>query len=288
MAVAATSNGMSLAIRALTLLLTGLLAYVLVRLIMGFLNPESLWSAPSQSAAAISSAARPANAQSFNFSSDPFNRNNAGPAPVIAVQDLGEDAPETTLNLVLTGRVTGPKGSAILRTPDNKETDFRVGDEVLKDVILQAVNKDFIVLSVDGQLQRLTFERDGLGVLQTKAQTLPQSLTPADVQLKQAGFSLNKNITGADLGTLFQNVSLSRQQKDGRLIGFTVRSNRPGLDLTQFGLQKGDIVTQIGDTDITQGRPDFLSLFQDAAVTGRAEVTVIRNGQPEIIKLGAP
>ena len=283
MAAATIPNGMSWAIRALTLLLAGLLAYVLVRLIMGFLNPESLWLAPAQSAAAISGASsQSASAQSFNFSSDPFNRDSTGAALVVTPQDIGEYAPETTLNLVLTGRVTGPTGSAILRTPDNKETDFRVGDEVLKDVVLQAVNKDFIVLSVDGQLQRLTFERERVGVLQLKPDEPTQSAAAA------APVSLSKAITGADLGTLFQNVNLSRQQKDGQLIGFTVRSNRPGLNLSQFGLQKGDIVTKIGSTDITQGRPDFLSLFQQAAETGRAEVTVIRNGQPEIIKLGAP
>lgn len=284
MAVAATSNALSWAIRGLTALLAGLLAFVLVRLIMGFLNPESLWLTPEQGAAVRGGTpAQSASAQSFNFSSNPFNRESTGEALVITPQDIGEDAPETTLNLVLTGRVTGPTGSAILRTPDNKETDFRVGDEVLKDVILQAVNKDFIVLSVDGQLQRLTFERERLGVLQLKPDELPQNAAPAP-----AAVSLNKAITGADLGTLFQSVSLSRQQKDGRLIGFSVRSNRPGLNLSQFGLQKGDIVTKIGSTDITQGRPDFLSLFQQAAETGRAEVTVIRNGQPEIIKLGAP
>ena len=47
MAAATIPNGMSWAIRALTLLLAGLLAYVLVRLIMGFLNPESLWLTPA-------------------------------------------------------------------------------------------------------------------------------------------------------------------------------------------------------------------------------------------------
>ena len=281
MAVAATSNGMSLAIRALTLLLTGLLAYVLVRLIMGFLNPESLWSAPSQSAAAISSAARPANAQSFNFSSDPFNRNNAGPAPVIAVQELGEDAPETTLNLVLTGRVTGPKGSAILRTPDNKEASYRVGDEVIDDVDLHAVNKDFVVLSVNGELQRLTFERENLGVLQTKPQEQQLAATNNTITARDA-------LSGADLGTLFQNVSLARSVKDGQLVGYTVRSKNSGLDLSQFGLNKGDIVTEISGTVLSQGNPDFLALFQEAAEKGRADITVIRDGQPQIITLGAP
>ncbi len=282
MAVAATSNGMGWAIRAITLLLLGLLASLLIRLIIGLINPESLWIMPEQNAAAIGAhTGQSMSLQSFDFSSDPFNRNNTSAAPIIAAQDLGEDAPETTLNLVLTGRVTGPTGSAILRMPDNKEIDFRVGDEVLDDVTLQAVNKDFIVLSVDGQLQRLTFERDLLGTIQNKLNE--------DVGLAIAASpALTKALNAADLGELFQNVSLSRQQKDGRLIGFTVRSNRPGLNLSQFGLQKGDIVTAIAGTDITQGRPDFLSLFQQAAETGRAELAVIRNGQPETIKLGVP
>jgi len=46
------------------------------------------------------------------------------------------------------GRTTGlnGSGSAILRTPDNKEATYSLEDEILPGVTLQAVNKDFIVL----------------------------------------------------------------------------------------------------------------------------------------------
>ena len=76
--------------------------------------------------------------------------------------------------------------------------------------------------------------------------------------------------------------------KDGQLTGYSVKANRAGVDLKPFGFSKGDIVTHIGDTDITRGRPDFLALFEKAAQRGETEVTVLRNGQIRTIKLGTP
>jgi len=76
--------------------------------------------------------------------------------------------------------------------------------------------------------------------------------------------------------------------KDGRLTGYSVKPNRPGVNLAPLGFSKGDIITAIGDTDITRGRPDFIALFEKAAQSGGTEVTVLRNGQVKIIKLGTP
>ena len=91
-----------------------------------------------------------------------------------------------------------------------------------------------------------------------------------------------------NVSALFQNISLRRVMKNGQLSGYSVKANRPGVDLTPYGFSKGDIVTAIGGTDITRGRPDFLNLFEQAANSGGTEVTVLRNGQTRTIKLGTP
>jgi len=76
--------------------------------------------------------------------------------------------------------------------------------------------------------------------------------------------------------------------KNGQLKGYSVKANRPGVDLSPYGFAKGDVITAIGGTDITRGRPDFLALFDQAAQSGGTEVTVLRNGQTRTITLGTP
>jgi len=51
-------------------------------------------------------------------------------------------------------------------------------------------------------------------------------------------------------------MSLRRVMKDGQLKGYSVKANRPGVDLSPYGFSKGDVITAIGGTDITRGRPD--------------------------------
>jgi len=92
----------------------------------------------------------------------------------------------------------------------------------------------------------------------------------------------------ADISSLFQNLSLRRVMKNGQLQGYSVKPNRPGINLSPYGFSKGDVITAIGGTDITRGRPDFLALFDKAAQNGGTEVTVLRNGQTRTIKLGTP
>jgi general secretion pathway protein C len=293
-------KGMTWAVRIAAALLIVALGFVIFKTVITFTNPESRWHSPM---IAPASAQTPVSGgkQSFSFTTDPFNRAVEPIAEVIA--EVGEDAPETTLNLKLTGRTAGPNGTAILRTPDGKEGNYRLEDEIVPGVTLQAVNKDFIVLNVDGQIQRLTFERGEETGLMTKiddpeaakttiavkvpAGKTSNSATPNRTSPKRENVPQAETIS-SDVSTLFQNVSLRRVMKDGQLTGYSVKANRPGVDLKPFGFAKGDIVTKIGGTDITRGRPDFLALFEKANQSGGTEITVLRNGQMRTIKLGTP
>ncbi|MEP3889970.1 MAG: type II secretion system protein N [Hellea sp.] len=291
MAQATPHKTMTWAVRLLGAGLVAALGFVIFKAVITLTAPESVWKSPAAGPVSAQSPAR-GGAQSFTFTTDPFNRAVAPEIEVIA--EVGEDAPETTLNLKLTGRTAGPNGTAILRTPDGKEGNYRLEDEIVPGVTLQAVNKAFIVLNVDGQIQRLTFERGEETGLMVKTADAEPSKTSVAVKVPgrkvapQGKNSGEPTAISADVSTLFQNISLRRVMKDGQLKGYSVKANRPGVDLKPFGFAKGDIVTQIGGTDITRGRPDFLALFEKAAQSGGTEVTVLRNGQIRTIKLGTP
>jgi len=277
--------------RALFALMVLTLAYLIVRILITLTNPESIWASPQLVTETLQANSAQVT-QIFNFNTDPFNR--TAPATAEVIPEEGEDAPETTLKLTLKGRTTGlnGSGSAILITPDNKQARYGLEDEILPGVTLQAVNKDFIVLNVDGQVQRLTFDRGAeTGLIIKTAET---DDVASSVSVKGAVNTRAPNVetrtpnVSADISSLFQNLSLRRVMKNGQLQGYSVKPNRPGINLSPYGFSKGDVITAIGGTDITRGRPDFLALFDKAAQNGGTEVTVLRNGQTRTIKLGTP
>ena len=146
MAIATTHKGIEWVSRLIGALLVCALGYVIVKAIITFTNPESVWEQPTMPpVSAHNMAVR--GPQNFNFLTDPFNR--VDPVEIESVVEVGEDAPETTLNLKLTGRTAGSNGTAILRTPDNKEGNYRLGDEIVSGVTLKAVNKDCLLYTSD-------------------------------------------------------------------------------------------------------------------------------------------
>lgn len=290
MASATSDKGMTLILRLVAGLLIALLCYVLVKAVIFFTAPESAWK-PSMITPNTAQKINAQGRQDFTFATDPFNSTEI--EGVSVKEQIGEDAPETTLKLKLTGRTAGPEGTAILRTPDNKENNYRLGDEIVDGVILQAVNKDFIVLDVDGQIQRLTFDRgNDTGLMTKTAQADDAPKTQLNVKLPKgqaAAQTPSQPAKGStEVSALFQNLSLRRVMKNGHLTGYAVKPNRPGIDLSPYGLSKGDVVTAIGGTDLTIGRPDFLKLFEKAEKNGGVDITVLRNGQLKTLKLGRP
>ena len=87
--------------------------------------------------------------------------------------------------------------------------------------------------------------------------------------------------------TVIQNLSFDRSIKNGQVQGYTIKTNRPDFNVRQFGIEKGDLVTEIDGKDITTKKVDFLSLFQEASQKGNIEITVLRNGQSKKIELGS-
>ena len=262
--------------RLIGLALVAALCFVLAKIVITLTNPESIWT--GKDVAAPTTVKSVQGLQNFTFSSDPFNSTRQEGAVEEVI--INSDVPETTLNLKLTGHIAGEKGSANLRTPDNKEAAYRIGDEVISDVILKAVNKDFVVLSVNGQLQRLTVERaKEEGFLQRNNDTTnlkPNNSAPS-----------SKALLSQDVLTVIQNLSFDRSIKNGQVQGYTIKTNRPDFNVRQFGIEKGDLVTEIDGKDITTKKVDFLSLFQEVSQKGNIEITVLRNGQSKKIKLGS-
>ena len=264
------------AFRFTSLIIVCAIFYVLAKSIISYISPSSAWM-PSRLEIKKNESSLIPDKEIFKFEVDPFNRKSAVESNI--QMKIEQDAPETTLNLVLTGMIAGPNGSAILKKSDEKDKSYKVGELIYPGVFLQSVQKNYIIIDVDGKIQRLTFDRGEITGLSDKYNASKKNISLSED-------SLMSKSSDFDVSLLFQNVSLRRVNNAGKLMGYSIKPNQPNMDLIKFGFLKEDIITAIDGVDITVGSPNFVKLFEQSKKSGNVVLTIIRNGQTEKIKIG--
>jgi len=265
-------NTVRIALNIGSVVLVGILGWLIVRIIMGVMNPQSLYApepivTPSSAVTSSSGAAH-----SYDFSSDPFN---FGDVPIIDDEPI-EDAPETTLNLKLKGIVSD--SSAVFRLADGKDKTVEIDEEVMDGVTLTSTAKDFVMLDVNGDLQRLTLERVKLEAESGKS-TIIRAAPAASVGPSRA-----------DAERLFSQIQLTPDYDMGpnrkkQIQGFKIKA-RPGTNLDKFGLKSGDVVTRIGPVLLNKNSPNIKELRGLMSTGAAQDIEVLRDGKVVTIRLG--
>jgi len=262
--------------RFINLLIVSAIFYLLAKSTISFISPSSAW-VPLRLDIKNSESSLIPDKETFKFEVDPFNRKLTD-GPITQMQ-IVQDAPETTLNLVLTGMISGPNGIAILKKSDEKQKSYKVGELIYPGVVLQSVQKNYIIIDVDGKIQRLTFNREEITGLSYRNDDLKSNKGLNKESLVTRSFDF-------DVDLLFQNLSLRRVSEAGKLRGYSIKQNQPNMDLTKLGFLEEDIITAIDGVDITFGSPNFVKLFEQSRKSGNVVMTIIRNGKTKKIKIG--
>ncbi|MDA8887821.1 type II secretion system protein N [Hellea sp.] len=262
--------------RFINLLIVSAIFYLLAKSTISFISPSSAW-VPLRLDIKNSESSLIPDKETFKFEVDPFNRKLTD-GPITQMQ-IVQDAPETTLNLVLTGMISGPNGIAILKKSDEKQRSYKVGELIYPGVVLQSVQKNYIIIDVDGKIQRLTFNREEITGLSYRNDDLKSNKGLNKESLVTRSFDF-------DVDLLFQNLSLRRVSEAGKLRGYSIKQNQPNMDLTKLGFLEEDIITAIDGVDITFGSPNFVKLFEQSRKSGNVVMTIIRNGKTKKIKIG--
>jgi general secretion pathway protein C len=196
-------------------------------------------------------------------------------APVVT----SVDAPDTTLSLSLTGILAyGPKGAAIISANRGQEKTYRVGDSVdnADGSKVHSVEPDRVLLNRNGQLEtlRLPQQLSSAAVRTTTSPVLPPAAAQPAGSLRQ--------VISENASRLTDIVRLAPHVQEGKVVGFRVNPGRDRATFEQLGLQAGDVVTDINGTvldDPSQG----LQVFESLGETTQANVTVLREGTPQVI-----
>jgi len=189
------------------------------------------------------------------------------------------DAPDTTLSLTLRGILSkegDPEGSCIIEGGRGDSKTYYVGQTVenADGATLHSVYADRVLLDRSGRLETLRLPKE------LTASAAPMGM-PSPLPQPAQSAPLREVISdnAARLGDIIRPVP---HVQEGQMIGFRVNPGRDRAAFEALGLQPGDVVTDINGTvldDPGQG----LQVFQSLGEATQANVTVLRDGVPQVI-----
>jgi general secretion pathway protein C len=190
------------------------------------------------------------------------------------------DAPDTTLSLTLKGILSkegDPEGSVIIANSRSEEKTYYVGQTIegADGTTLHSVYADRVLLNRNGRLETLRLPKDlstSAGAPLARPSPLPQAPQPGSL----------REVISENATRLTDIVRLAPHVQEGQVVGFRVTPGRDRATFEALGLQPGDVVTDINGTvldDPSQG----LQVFQSLGESTQANVTVLRDGVPQVI-----
>ncbi|MES1942905.1 general secretion pathway protein C [Salinisphaera sp. PC39] len=186
------------------------------------------------------------------------------------------NAPETTLELQLTGIVSDSNGGrerALIRADDSlAEQAFARGDEVMAGTRLHAIHRTHVVLDRGGRFEKLSLPLDKAPTNQTSDED--ESLPRGD-----AAFQAVRDEVAADPSAIQQYVNIQGYYRDDRLQGFRVYPTNKGKPyFERLGLPPGTLIRSVNGLPL-DGSVNWDFVGQELAQAVHLELVVGRERQ---------
>ncbi|RJS91755.1 type II secretion system protein GspC [Salinisphaera sp. Q1T1-3] len=214
------------------------------------------------------------------------------------------NAPETHLNLTLTGIIADSQGNqsrALIKNPQNEQDGYRVGQSIVSGVELHAIYPAKVILDRNGRFETLTLESvkkaQSLTGLQRQASpsaTARSSRGQADTASAGGSPSSNGDLGSqlsdvrrkimADPSSAQRYIRLQPERQDGNLVGYRIF---PGQDKSLFdkaGLKSGELVTAINGQSLDNPAAS-LKMLGNLAHASSATITVQDGGQSRTVRV---
>lgn len=203
--------------------------------------------------------------------------------PVVPVQVV--DAPDTTLNLSLTGILATDEdesgGKVIIASNRGQERSYTVGQEIenANGTTLHSVYADRVLLNRGDRLETLRLPKEPAAGGTVAGRPTTSFLPPASAPAQNDSL---RNVISQNASRLTDIIRLAPHVQEGQVVGFRVTPGRDRETFEALGLQSGDVVTDINGTvldDPSRG----LQVFESLGEATMANVTVLREGVPQVI-----
>ncbi|CAB9495886.1 type II secretion system protein GspC [Alteromonas macleodii] len=218
---------------------------------------------------------------------------NAAAKPAEPVAEV-TDAPETRLNLTLTGVVASSEqeaGTAIIENRGSQAV-YGLGDKIEgTNATLQKVYNDRVIIK--NGVRNETLMLDGIDYdeanrrRETQARQRPAPKQEEDKsQLSEEALEATAALRERP-ASFTDFISISPKTEEGQLIGYQVSPGKEPELFKSAGLQAGDVITQINGLDLTdlQQSQEALSELRNAQ---NIELTIIRDGSLTTLYLDLP
>lgn len=193
---------------------------------------------------------------------------HSGKSPVVE-EDLGiQDAPETSLNLTLSGLVATDDQSsaaAIIENSGSQDT-YGVGDLITGTrAMLESVMTDRVIIKVSGRLETLMLDGFEYGKSSPKVSRVPKSNKSnntrkdknkvidkrSNKEFSAQAHNFRKDIN-ANPGKITDYLKILPRRKSGEIIGYSLRPGKNPEFFKSSGLKSGDIAVQMNGYDLVQ------------------------------------
>ena len=193
------------------------------------------------------------------------------------------DAPDTTLNLSLTGILFGEgnvPNQAIISSGRNAEKTYHIGQAIdnANGATLHAVYADRVILNRGDRLETLRLPK--VQATSTTATRFPGAVAARPTPAPN-GSSLRQVLT-QNASRLTDIIRVAPQVEQGQVVGFRINPGRDREAFEALGLQAGDVVTDINGTTLNDASKG-LQVFQQLGEATQANVTVLRDGAPQVL-----
>ncbi len=230
---------------------------------------------------------------------------NASEEPAPVVEQAVTEAPETKLNLTLTGVVSSssPKLGAAIIQRNNVQNTYGIGDKIDgTNATLDEIYVDRVIIK--NRLVRETLMLDGIDFDEAnkqqqrqaqsrQAQTANSPSTPNTQTARLQRIEANREVQDmrrsmVESPTSFADfISIKPHAPDGEMIGYRVSPGKQAEFFKMVGLRSGDIITEINGLDLSDLQQS-LEAIEALKESQSLQMEIIRSGEPISLDIDMP
>lgn len=237
------------------------------------------WEPPPGSARAAPAARSGGDLQQL-LSAQLFGAYAADSAPAVAL----DSAPETRLNLVLSGIFAGSRETdsrALIAPQGGEEKPYAIGADVVRGVSLHAIFPDRVVLSRQGNLETLRLDKDA------PSSGFSPPLAgggPGTQNIAVPALAAVREQILQDPAKAAEFIRIQPLSEDGSLRGYRIYPGRDRSIFNSAGLRPGDLVTAVNGIQLNDAQ-NALQMLNDLSQASSVSLVIERGGQSQTLNV---